>query len=362
MIARKIEPAPVRPRNALTAMPRPNTTSAQARPVCRLVPSGWSSQVRRVPRQARERARAGTPSRRSSAGRAASAARAVRMSRAGVGPRAMLIARRDVPVPRVPGAPQIARAADVRAVLDDRVAPPGGVGGGDGRCLRLRRGVGDGLRGERVGVGGAALPRPVPGARQEQGEDRGEGQHPAVVQHGEEHSAADQREEHGRQRLAVHAAGEELAHLVLLLVVVRDEEPGEAVEDEAEAAGRGEHREHDPEDHRVHVAVPPEPGAHPAQHLVPPVAPELARDLGRRAPPGWTGLPGVRGSPGARGSSPAGRAPAAGTASCGSAPGIRSRPGRSRVPARRGVLVICHVSMVTAATAATAVGTTLAEP
>jgi hypothetical protein len=175
----------------------------------------------------------------------------------------------------------------VRAVLDDGVAPPGGVGGQDRRRLWFRRGVGGRLGGQRIGAGGAALPGPVPGAGEQEGEDDGEGQHAAVPQHRQEHPAADQREQHGRQGLAVDAAGEQLAHLVLVLVVVGDEEPGEAVEEEADAAGGGEHREGDAEDDRVHVALPPEPGAHTRQHLVAAVA---AEPVGR---PGRDGLPGL---------------------------------------------------------------------
>lgn len=168
----------------------------------------------------------------------------------------------------------------MRAVLDDGVAPPGRVAGGHRRGLGLRWGVRYGLCGERVGVGGAAVARPVPGAREEQGEDHGEGQHAGVAQHGEEHPAADQGEQHAGQGLAVHPAGEQLAHLVLVLVVVGDEEPGEAVEDEADAAGRRQDGERDPEDHRIHVALPPEPGAHPGEQLVRPVPPEAEGVVG----------------------------------------------------------------------------------
>jgi hypothetical protein len=171
------------------------------------------------------------------------------------------------------------------------------------------------------------VPRPVPRAGEEEGEYDGEGQHPAVLQHGEEDPAADQGEQDGRQRLAVDAAGEQLAHLVLVLVVGRDEQPGEAVEDQTEAAGRGEHRQGDPEDHRVQVALPSESGAHPGEHLVPPVPPEGVRRAGHTRS--------GRGSRGGRG------APRPGTRRR-----VRAGAG-SRT--RRGVLVFCHASMVTGA-------------
>ena len=166
------------------------------------------------------------------------------------------------------------------AVLDYGAPPPGGPRVHDRWRLGLRWSVGDGLGGERVGLGGPAVPRPVPGAREEEGEDHGEGQHPAVAQHGQEDPAADQREEDGRQCLAVDPAGQQLAHLVLLFVVIGDEEPREAVEEETDAAGGGEHREGDPEYHGVQIALTSQAGAHSREGLVPAVAPEVLRRPG----------------------------------------------------------------------------------
>lgn len=305
-------------------MPTAKTASAHARPVCRLVPSACSSHVRPVPRPCGDQCR--------QEDRAADPARAARL-----GPRRgsrglalpyptvrgiRLVLDRDALRP-----PEIARDPVVRAVLDDRVPPPRGRPG-HRRCLRLGRCVRGGLRRHRVGIGQAALLRPVPRAREEQGEHGGEGQRPAAVQQGQEDSAADEREEHGRQGLAVDPAGEQPARLVLLLVVEGDEQPREAVEDKAEPAGDREDRETDPEDHRIHVAVPPEPRAHAAQLLLPHGhGGSSARPRARPAPVPWR---------------------------------TADRAARPAGPSRRAARLSCvHGD---GREAATAVGTTLAEP
>ncbi len=199
---------------------------------------------------------------------------------------------------RVLGPPQIAAGDRARrAVLDDGVPPPGGRSGHGGR-LRLGRRDRGRLRGHRIeraglGIGEAAALGPVAGAGEADREHDGETEDGVVVQHREEEAAAGEGEEHGDEGGAVDPAREQPAGLVLVLAVEGDDEPREAVEDQAGAAGDGQDAETDPEDHRVEVEVPAEPAAHAAHQLVPPAAAQRGQRVcgsGSSALPGSGGV------------------------------------------------------------------------
>lgn len=127
-------------------------------------------------------------------------------------------------------------------------------------CVRLRR------------VGVAAALGPVRGPGQSQDDQDREDGHRAVVRHGQEERAAHQRREHGREGGALDPPGQQLLRLAVLLALLGQQQPREAVEDQADAAGDGEDAEHDPEDHRVQVEVPAEAPAHAREDLVAPAA------------------------------------------------------------------------------------------
>ena len=82
-----------------------------------------------------------------------------------------------------------------------------------------------------------------------------------------------------------------LRRLVLVLVLLREQQPREAVEDQADAAGDREHAEDDPEDHRVQVEVPAEAAAHARRA---PCRGLLRRRGGRGSAASGPGSPAVR--------------------------------------------------------------------
>ena len=84
---------------------------------------------------------------------------------------------------------------------------------------------------------------------------------PAVGQEPNEHREPDQQDEHGYQRRAVAPAGNQPLAVGLLLVVGRDQQPAEPVQEHAHAAEEREDGEQDPEDDRVDAEMPAEASA-----------------------------------------------------------------------------------------------------
>ncbi len=161
-----------------------------------------------------------------------------------------------------------------------------------------------GVRVPEVVAAAAVAPAPDPAASALRVVADGEEHHPAeqqqreqlvaVAHRGEEDTGADHGQQHRADRLAVHPPGEhplELgaartpAALAVRARLGRHDQPGESVEEEAEAAGEAEHDRDDAEHHRVDVQVPAETAADAGDHAV-------ALGPGQRRPVG--GGPGAR--------------------------------------------------------------------
>ncbi|GAA1415177.1 hypothetical protein GCM10009639_69100 [Kitasatospora putterlickiae] len=120
----------------------------------------------------------------------------------------------------------------------------------------------------------AALRVVADGQEDQPGEQQRE-QLVAVAHRGEEDTGADHGQQHRADRLAVHPAGEHPlqlgaagAALAVRALLGRHDQPGQAVQEEAEAAGEAEHDRHHAEHHRVDVQVPAEAAADAGHHAV----------------------------------------------------------------------------------------------